>query len=482
MIRRIYHASPDSVKGLVRKIKPKIIPFPYIWGSDFAKTYKELLSSQWYSRAELEEIQCRRLEAIIKHAYEKVPYYRRLFDERGLKPDDIKSKEDLPNLPLLEKGDLVENAEDLKAADIETRLPKPTLTGGSTGEPVSLWLCRRTKLMEAACVWRHWNGFGIHFRDRKVALRAPQEYSPTYREKMETKVSKNVYGQDCREHPSTYYDGSNNTLYMSCYDMNESVLFDYTEQLLAYKPRFFRGTPSSMFILATFCRDHKVSGIKPMAIQVSSEMLYDFQRKRIEKQFNCRIFDWYGAGEKVAKAGECTEHAGYHICSEFGIIEVVRDGEVVSNGEQGELVVTTLVNYAMPLIRYRIGDLGTLDDRECACGRGLPLLKSLHGKIRDVIVTPNGKIVHGEFFKYVIEKPWILKGRCLQEALDRITIEFVPRGDIPNDEYDTMKRALRDHLGEEMAIQFKVVEAIEPTKAGKRHYIISKVSQERFGI
>ncbi|MEM3658731.1 MAG: hypothetical protein QXQ66_10020, partial [Candidatus Hadarchaeum sp.] len=162
------------------------------------------METQWYSRQQLEELQLERLKAIIKHAYENVPYYRRIFDERNLKPYDIKSKNDLAKLPLLTRRDLVENSELLKSRDFSRYCPTPSFTSGSTGEPVTVWLSRETRTMVNACVWRHWSWFGFRFGDKMAMLRAPQDYSSAYKSQMQSG------GKDNLRHPAIFYDKKEN--------------------------------------------------------------------------------------------------------------------------------------------------------------------------------------------------------------------------------------------------------------------------------
>ncbi|MFC1888526.1 phenylacetate--CoA ligase family protein [Thermodesulfobacteriota bacterium] len=393
-----------------------------------------------------------------------------MFDTLGISYREIREQKDLEKLPLLSKEDLLENIDSLKADNIADYHATPNFTGGSTGEPVTVYQSQYARDMVAACVWRHWGWFGFRYGESKAVLRAPQDYSSTY--------MKSIQGRDKNsiKHPEMFHDKKYNTLYLSPYDMSDEVLDQFIEALIKGKYKVIMGTPSSLYILASYLRDRKVNEIRPSAIQVSSETFYPFQRSLIEEQFDCMTYDWYGSGERVVKAGECSEHSGYHLCSEFGLLEVVNEGKRAAEGETGELIVTTLINYAMPLIRYRIGDMGALTSANCSCGRGLPLLKTLQGKIRDVVVTPDGKKIHGEFFKYVIEKSWIQSGRCIQEKIDSLVIEIVPKNEIPGDELDRIERFLKDYIGERMNIGFKVVDAIEPTAAGKRHYVISKIA------
>ncbi len=304
-------------------------------------------------------------------------------------------------------------------------------------------------------------------------LRTPEDYSPTYKSQiLKTQKQRPV-------HPNIYYDKAVNTLYLSPYDMCEENLSEYAKALLKFKPKMLRGTPSSLYIFAKFIKQKSII-INLHAVQVSSETLYAFQRELVEEQFDCNIYSWYGSGEKVIKAGECSIHNGCHINSEFGIIELMRKGKDVHMGDLREIIATTLVNYAMPLIRYQIGDLGALSKRQCPCGRGLPLLKSIEGKIRDIVITPDGKIIHGEFFKYIIEKPWIKIARCHQAEIDQIEIDILPISIPPKEEITKIENKLQNHLGDNMKININFVDDIAPTKVGKRHYVISDVSQQLF--
>ncbi|MDQ1318324.1 MAG: hypothetical protein QG588_1984, partial [Candidatus Poribacteria bacterium] len=203
----------DLATGFANKAIFKTLslsPFPYPFGMKFAKKYNELMESQWYTKELLGEIQIRKLEAIIKHAYENVPYYRRVFNERGLKPRDIQNFDDLKKLPILTKEDVREHLNDLKAMNFECYHPILSHTSGSTGTAMDFYLTKYIEtVIEPVHVWRHWNWSKFHYRDRAVIIRG------------------RVITQDL--HAIAPYKQSSNNLLLSSYHLSEKNLGIYSK-------------------------------------------------------------------------------------------------------------------------------------------------------------------------------------------------------------------------------------------------------------
>jgi phenylacetate-CoA ligase len=175
-------------------------------------------------------------------------------------------------------------------------------------------------------------------------------------------------------------------------------------------------------------------------------------------------------------ANECSEHCGLHIDTERSIMEVVdKDGNQIENGE-GRILATSLYNYAMPFIRYDTGDLGYIIDDVCGCGRGYKLLKELVGRSVDVLVTPEGKNVHGWFFLYIFWEycKGIKEYQVVQEKIDKIVIKIIPEEDFDEKQLDKIREIIKKRSGGWL-VEFKFVDKIEKTGAGKYKFIISKV-------
>jgi len=261
------------------------------------------------------------------------------------------------------------------------------------------------------------------------------------------------------------------------HNINEDILREYVTKIKGYNPKFLRGYASALYLLARFISKGE---IQPQWVITTAETLTDEMRKEIEKKFQCEVFDGYG-GEGGANANECPTHEGYHISMEGVVMEFLRNGESVSSGETGEIVVTDLNNYAMPFIRYRIGDLGVPIDEKCTCRRGLPMLKRIEGRVSDIIVTPSGKIItRPSFFgsSSIKKINGLVEYQIVQEKIDRVTINIVGDENFSSQSEDVILKMAKDILGDDVAVNIERVEKIPVAPSGKRKVVVSKVKYE----
>jgi phenylacetate-CoA ligase len=212
------------------------------------------------------------------------------------------------------------------------------------------------------------------------------------------------------------------------------------------------------------------------AIIVSAETLYDEWRTVIESCFKVPVYNRYGGRDIHLVAQECPSHKGLHINSEYLLVEIVKDGRPVSPGQLGEIVVTRLDNYAMPFIRYRTGDLGIQAIDGCECGRSLPLLQKIEGRVQDAIVTGDGRIVSGLFFAHMMKDCLDVKEfQVHQLAINRLLILVVPHAQRPFSSSDRIRRITREYMGDNMEILFEIRKEIPFTRSGKRRITISHI-------
>lgn len=361
-------------------LKRRFVPHPIWDNEEFKRYYQWLQETQWWSRDQLEALQLEQLRALVKHAYEDVPYYRRVFDERRLTPKDIAALDDLQKLPILTKEDVRNNFEDLIARNIDRDRLRYQTTGGSTGRPLGLYKDKYTTgPHEFAFIVRQWGWAGYRFGDKLVTLR-------------DSLIAKRE-----RTGRKTWWDYNtdNNEIVLSSTDMSKENMYKYVEKIRQFRPKFISAFPSSLEILARFMRRNGVSGISATAIFCESETLYAWQRDLIESQFGCRILAGYGMTERVADAVECEQHEGYHVNMEYGILELLgKDGEPITQaGTLGRVIGTGFDTYCMPLIRYLTDDLAAYASGKCSCKRESILVQEFRGRIREFIVSKTGKLV-----------------------------------------------------------------------------------------
>lgn len=428
----------------------------------FQEKFQELMESQWWSADELKALQEEKLRALIAHAYEHVPYYRRTFDERGLRPKDIQRISDLHKLPLLSKEIIRDNFGEMVASNVDPRKLVLHRTSGSTGVPAKVYWDRNCMEMEQAAVWRHkhWGGWRP---GRSRVSAGGLRVVPLGQQR----------GRPWR------YSWSEKRLFLSGYHLTPENLQECVNELKRRRPEFLEGYPTNMYILASFLKQ-KGDYIPFKSVFTSSETLYEHQRSLLEERFQCRVFDFYGLTERAASAQECEEHNGYHVNVENTVMEIINsEGEEAEPGESGEIVGTCLSNYAMPVIRYRTYDLAVAGAGSCPCGRGLPLLQQISGRFNDIITTPDGRWLAPQIliapFKYI---PTIREYRIVQEALDRLVVQIVRQDGYLAQDTQKLLGELQSIIGEGVTISIEFVDNIPWTAGGKRLYVISKVPLE----
>ena len=462
-IRTIRDKAPYPIKQGLGYLHG-ILPIPLRYGRVFRQTRSFLQQSQWWSKEKLEEYQIQQLELLLNHAYENVPYYTRIFDERHLKPKDIRCFDDLRKLPYLTKDDIRNNLTDLIDKTTSKSKLRYVTTSGSTGIPLGFYGEKGiTDAKELAFVWRQWNWAGFEFGEKRVVLRGDV-------------ITKLKNGK-----PRVWeYRPMDRALILSSCDMPQENLRQFVNLIKEFKPRVIRGAPSCLYIFANFLRtnDLRLSGIK--CVLTSSETLYPFQRELFEECFNSKVYDHYGNAEGNALVMQC-ERGGYHVITEYGILELIGEKGTVVNeeGRIGEIVATGFNNYAMPLIRYRTGDMAGLATNKCLCGRQFPLLKRIEGRQQEYVVSKNGRLISFNAALFGIhDEKWVnvKKIQCVQEVKGELIIHVVgwQSGTGPDLAMYVLK-LLKERLGSELTLEVKLVEDIPPTKSGKHKYLIQKL-------
>jgi phenylacetate-CoA ligase len=416
-------------------------------GSGFISFLQELNKTQWSKQEKLKKNQERRLRVLVKHAYDKVPYYHRVFKERGIKPSDIKVIDDLKKLPILTKNDARNNFDELIAVDAKDYKYGISHTGGSTGKPLNFLLDQQNREMEYASLWRHRMWANVCLDGKIATFRTSSGWRKFYQNR-----------------PCWKFDAFSKQLEFNIFRIDNDVINTYVNQLRKFRPDLIEGYPSVIQLLAMHIVENNLDGVFPRAIQTTSETLSAYQRSIIEKAFRCKVYNWYGQSEYVVAAGECSE-GGLHIV-ESGIMELIRHGEEVGEGEIGEMIGTGLYNYSMPFIRYRLGDVGKFTAEKCGCGRGLKIMKSIQGRVSDIVVTPDGKLFPG----ITLESIWRFRIRpytpnvdyvhVIQKSKDRLVIEMVKQKHYSDKETQIILEELRRLLGTEIKIEFEDLNSI----------------------
>lgn len=407
--------------------------------------FRKLMKSQWERPALIQQISMKKLQALLKHSYNNVSYYHKIFKERNLDPKNIKSTQDLQKLPILTKSDIKENFTKLTAVNFPLKRLIPGSTGGSTGEPVKFLNDRNSLVWINAAVLRsfYWAGYR---RFNKLV---------------------NVWGFP---ENSVSIKPWQRQLTISTFGADDAKMKYFLDLIKKFKPKGIRGYASSLYLLA------RLTDYMNLSFVIStSEMLFEHYRKLIEEKFNCEVYDNY-SGREFMIASECEEHNGYHIAAENLIVEFVRDDEHVSPGEFGEILITDLTRYGMPLIRYQVGDVGRASDAACSCGRGLPLIKSIEGRVTDFIWTPSGKFVSSPAVTLLFKDMDVKQYQVVQESKEKLVIKIVKGLNYSEKDTHFILSNFRKYI-DDMVIKVEFTDEIPPTKSGKRRVVISEISR-----
>lgn len=449
----LYHKLPVSLRTLVASVRGAQLQRRR-YGPDTDAMVAEALGRERWSAGQWSAWQAARLGYILDRAATRVPFYREQWAARR-RGGDRASWSLLENWPVLEKQSVRADPAAFVADDCDRRAMVHDHTSGTTGTSLSVWLTRDTvrawyALFEAR--WRAWYGVSRHDR---WAIVGGQLVTPVAQQTP----------------PFWVWNAGMRQLYVSSYHLSPPQIDASLEALVRHRVRYVLGYSSSLHALAQRTLDTGRTDLHLAVAITNAEPLLDYQRTAIETAFHCPVRETYGMGEAVAAASEC-EAGALHLWPEAGITETFRGGSPVSSGDVGDLVCTGLINADMPLIRYRVGDAGRLasDQSPCGCGRTLPRLAGLEGRIDDILLTKDGRRVGrlDPVFKGGLP---VKEAQIIQESLDRLRVLYVPAPDYRPADGATIVDRLRDRMGD-VEVVLAEVPAIPRTSTGKFRAVV----------
>jgi len=423
----------------------------------------DLRESQWLSAERMRELQETKLRRLVRHAYRHVPYYRERMKAEGISPDDIRTLDDLSKLPFLSKDDVRKHLyfDIMSDNHKKTEILKIT-TSGSTGEPFVCFVDRDQLEFRWAATIRAMEWTGWRMGDRQLRL-----WHQTLG------MSKT---QVAREYADAFLMRRR---FIPAYEMSDNTLRDFVQQIRTYQPALLDGYAESFNFLARYLAEHGQLGFQPKGIMSSAQTLPEGSRKIIEDTFGCRVFDKYGSREFSGIAYECDAHQGHHVVGEGYIVEILKDGRPALPGEVGEVVITDLNNYCLPFIRYRIGDLAEAMDNSvvCACGRGLPRIGKIEGRVQSIIIGSKGQYVPGSFFAHLLKDydHAVRQFQIVQTERGAITFHVVKGKRYSDETLAEVLKTLHQFLGDDMKIEVLFQENIQLVRTGKRLATVSKL-------
>lgn len=429
----------------------------------------EMRSAEFLDPQYVNDLQNKRLEQLLTHAYSHVPYWKSVLREYGVIQGERVHIEELNRVPLLTKEIIREQGINLISDDLETRTWFHNTSGGSTGEPVRLV---QDKIFSdwgqaAKILFDLWTGY--HLGQNKFILWGSERDIFLGGERFKIRVGRFFKGEK----------------WGNAFKMDATRMQEFVRIINRIKPVQILAYAESIYELAEFIKNQGMAVYQPRAIMTSAGTLYDYMRQSIETVFAAPVFNRYGSREVGDIACECEAHQGLHINPVTHYVEILRDdGTPCASGEIGEVVVTSLTNYVMPLIRYRIGDMAAFSEKKCSCGRGWPLLSQVTGRVVDTFLTRDGVRVNGEYFTHLIYfKDWVKKFQFIQDEYEKVRLCVVPAVSLEEGyrilykEKEELESKVRLVMGPNCNLEVEVVEDIPPSPSGKYRYTISRLQR-----
>lgn len=406
--------------------------------------------NQWRSEDELAAIQLRKLRRIVDHAYHRVPFYRRRFDAVGYTPGDLRELSDLPNLPIVKRREVqaLPTAEIL-AEGVDPNRCLQLTTSGSSGMPLTVYMLPQDDFVKDLVWARASVANGKRLTDRTAYLKF-QSGPPRWFEQL----------------------GIWRRLTLSVSEPPEKLL----RHIQKAHVDILRGNAFELLEIAETALELGIDTIRPRAVFSMGSLLDDHARARIMQAFGCEVFDCYGATELGCIAWECGAHAGLHINIDAVVVEFVDHDRPAFPAEQASLVCTALDFYAMPFIRYDIGDIGVMGDARCPCGRGLPLMRSLEGRADDFFIRDDGRRVSPSVIVNRIKRTrGVGQFRLRQTSPTHIEVLIIPGAGCDPGAVAAITKILHEIMGDGLSLDIQTVDTLPHDTSGKIRSMICDV-------
>ena len=418
----------------------------------------ELERSQWLPPEVLRARQSERLRQMLRYAGTHSPYYERLFKEQRFDPENF-SAADFQQLPLLTKSIIRNSTAEILSREFVRDALGVHKTGGSTGVALTTYFDDAWRELRSADTLRADQWAGCLHGMKIASLWGNPPLPKNWKQRLRALLI-------------------NRFIYLDTLDLNERSIGTFIARWRRERPEVLFGHSHSLYMLARYLLDKQVRDLRPRGIISTSMMLLINERRVIEAAFGCRVTDRYGSEEVSLIACECELHDGMHLNIEFLHIEFLRpDGTAAAAGEEGAVVITDLFNRGMPFIRYRIEDVGVPSDRRCACGRGLPLMERVIGRVADYLKRRDGSMVAGVSLveRTLTAIPGLEQLQVVQPSIDEIVLNVVRAPDFSSATEEALLAEFRAVFGAGINIRAEYVERIPQERSGKYRFSICRI-------
>ncbi|MFZ5979902.1 MAG: phenylacetate--CoA ligase family protein [Candidatus Zixiibacteriota bacterium] len=434
-------------------------PVQFLRGEKVNKYRDELRAFNRLSVEHMKEKQWEKMTALLKYVYKNNPYYKKLFDDNNLTPERIQNPDDFKKIPYLNKAVIQTNHKQLLSTG--SRRLDHRKTSGSSGMPLQFVKDRIALACMNAVMHEVYGWHGIEIGDRSCRIWAiPREFKRQW----------SIFIRDLLQ----------NRIRLNSFDVSDESSIKFYHAIRKFKPKFMMGVPSYM---TDFSKRLIKAGLNPAdmglkTLITTGEILYPAQKELLQEHFRCTIANEYGTTECGIVAFAC-RHDKMHVQNYNLYVEVINPetGRDACPGEPGEIVLTELHSYAMPFIRYRLGDTVVLSDELCSCGMESPLFAHIEGRLEDMIETPDGRKVAGGMLYYTLTRG-IHQFKAYQRAVNKLEV-FIEKGpDFSEKFLEDVIVKWREYLGEEMQFEFKFVDRVPADPSGKLRYFVPEFDPE----
>lgn len=427
-----------------------------------ASLYSESLKTQWLTLSEQQSRQLDSLKKLLCFVQTNTIYYRDLFERCSFNPRKLESLYALSQIPILNKDLIRHNFNSLVSSPFRSTLWCKS-TGGSTGQPLQFGYTKGSYEWRLAMSKRGYAWAGARPGTKQAYIWGVALGASTRRQRLKESLHHFMDSQK----------------FYNCFEFGEQEMAQCLASLNGWQPQNLIGYTNPLYEFALYVDRHGGPLFKPQSILCAAEKVHPYQREVLQRVFGAPVFNTYGSREFMLIAAECEKHEGLHVSMENLIVEVVDDdGMPVRPGEVGRILVTDLHNYGMPFIRYEIGDMARVSEHQCSCGRGLMVLDDIVGRSLDVIRTPEGKVVPGEFFPHLFKDyPEIFRFQVVQKKLNTLIVKYQLQNLFPSETMAQLVTEIRNVVGPEIQIIFDEVDVIPLTSSGKYRVTISELDQ-----